>query len=161
MRIIGTGSALPKFVATNQMLSEVMDTSDEWISTRTGIKRRHLLVNQELEEIGVEAIENALKDAGITAKDLDYIICSNTVNEYITPGLGCVLQGHIGATCPSIDINAACAGFLYGMQIAESFIKTGVAKKILIVAAEEPSRIPTWTDRSTSVLFGEIGRAHV
>ena len=103
MRIIGTGSALPKFVATNQMLSEVMDTSDEWISTRTGIKRRHLLVNQELEEIGVEAIENALKDAGITAKDLDYIICSNTVNEYITPGLGCVLQGHIGATCPSIE----------------------------------------------------------
>lgn len=155
MRIIGTGSALPKFVATNQMLSEVMDTSDEWISTRTGIKRRHLLVNQELEEIGVEAIENALKDAGITVKDLDYIICSNTVNEYITPGLGCVLQGHIGATCPSIDINAACAGFLYGMQIAESFIKTGVAKKILIVAAEEPSRIPTWTDRSTSVLFGD------
>ncbi len=155
MKIIGTGSALPKFEATNDMLSQIMDTDDEWISSRTGIKRRHLLSEQDLTEIGVEACMKALDNAGIAAEELDYIICSNTVNEFITPGLGCILQGQIGAKCPCIDINAACSGFLYGMQIANSFIASGVAKKVMVVAAEEPSRIPSWQDRSTCVLFGD------
>ena len=102
-----------------------------------------------------------MADAGINASDLDYIICSNVVNEYITPQLSCIIQGGIGATCPCIDINCACAGFIYALQIAESFYRSGFVKNVLIVSAEEPTRMTDWTDRRTCVLFGDGAGAAV
>ena len=91
----------------------------------------------------------------MTASQLDFIICSNVVNEYVTPQLSCIIQGGIGATCPCIDINCACAGFIYAVEIAESFYKAGRVKNVLVVSAEEPTRMTDWTDRRTCVLFGD------
>lgn len=133
MKIIGTGSVLPKKVVTNDMLSEFMDTSDEWIRTRTGVRSRHVISDERLEDMAIEAAQKALADAGMSASDLDYIICSNVVNEFITPQLSCIIQGGIGASCPCIDINCACAGFIYALEIAESFYKAGRVRNVLIV----------------------------
>ena len=154
MKIIGTGSVLPKKVVTNDMLSEFLDTSDEWIRTRTGVRSRHVISDEKLEDMAIGAAQKALADAGISASDLDYIICSNVVNEFITPQLSCIIQGGIGASCPCIDINCACAGFIYALEIAESFYKAGRVRNVLIVCAEEPTRMADWTDRRTCVLFG-------
>ena len=160
MKIIGTGSVLPKKIVTNDMLSEFLDTSDEWISTRTGVRSRHVISDERLEDMATEAALKALDSAGMKAEDLDYIICSNVVNEYITPQLSCIIQGGIGATCPCIDINCACAGFIYALQIAESFNIAGTARNVLIVCAEEPTRMTDWSDRRTCVLFGDgVGAA--
>lgn len=161
MKIAGTGSALPQKVVTNQMLSEFLDTSDEWISTRTGVKSRRVISCEKLEDLAVEASLKALNDAGLTSDDLDFIICSNVVNEYITPQLSCIVQGHLGATCPCIDINCACAGFVYALQVAESFYKAGKVENVLVVCAEEPTRMTDWNDRSTCVLFGDGAGAAV
>lgn len=161
MNIIGTGSVLPKKTVTNDMLSEFLDTSDEWITTRTGVKSRQVISDERLEDMAIEAARKALNDAGVSASDLDYIICSNVVNEYITPQLSCIIQGGIGAECPCIDINCACAGFIYALEIAESFYKAGRVSKVLIVCAEEPTRMTDWNDRSTCVLFGDGAGAAV
>ena len=161
MKIIGTGSVLPKKVVTNEMLSEFLDTSDEWIYTRTGIKTRHVISDEKLEDMAVEAAKKALDDAGMSAADLDFIICSNVVNEYITPSLSCIIQGGIGATCPCIDINCACAGFIYAVEMAESFYAAGKVKNVLIVCAEEPTRMTSWEDRRVCVLFGDGAGAAV
>lgn len=161
MKISGTGSVLPKKIVTNDMLSEFLDTSDEWIYPRTGVRSRHVISDERLEDMAIEASKKALADAGINASDLDYIICSNVVNEYITPQLSCIIQGGIGATCPCIDINCACAGFIYALQIAESFYRSGFVKNVLIVSAEEPTRMTDWSDRRTCVLFGDGAGAAV
>lgn len=161
MKIIGTGSVLPKKVVTNDMLSEFLDTSDEWISTRTGVRSRHVISDEKLEDMAIGAAQKALADAGMSASDLDYIICSNVVNEFITPQLSCIIQGGIGASCPCIDINCACAGFIYALEIAESFYKAGRVRNVLIVCAEEPTRMADWTDRRTCVLFGDGAGAAV
>lgn len=155
MRISGTGSVLPRKVVTNDMLSQFLDTSDEWIRTRTGVLSRHVISDEKLEDMAVEAAEKALKDAGMTAEDMDFIICSNVVNEYVTPALSCIIQGGIGASCPCMDINCACAGFMYALEMAESFYKAGRVKNVLIVCAEEPTRMADWSDRRTCVLFGD------
>ena len=155
MRISGTGSVLPRKVVTNDMLSQFLDTSDEWIRTRTGVLSRHVISDEKLEDMAVEAAEKALKDAGMTAEDMDFIICSNVVNEYVTPALSCIIQGGIGASCPCMDINCACAGFIYALEMAESFYKAGRVKNVLIVCAEEPTRMADWSDRRTCVLFGD------
>ncbi len=156
MKIIGTGKALPSLSVTNDMLAEFLDTSDNWISTRTGIKERRLLSKDNLLGLTTDASRLALENAGITAADLDYIICSNVANKYVTPALSCILQGEINATCPCIDINGACAGFIYALDIAESFLQTKpYVNNVLVVCAEEPSRFTNWKERSTSVLFGD------
>lgn len=161
MKISGTGSALPKQIVTNEMLSQFLDTSDEWIRTRTGVVSRHVISDEKLEDLAAEAAVYALADAGMKAEELDFIICSNVVNEYVTPQLSCIIQGAIGATCPCIDINCACAGFIHAIEMAESFYKTGRVKNVLIVCAEEPTRMPDWNDRSTCVLFGDGAGAAV
>lgn len=161
MRIIGTGSAMPSLTVTNDMLSEFLDTSDEWISTRTGIKERRIISSESLRELGVAASQRAIQDAGIEATDLDFIICSNVINNFVTPALSCVIQGDIGATCPAVDINAACSGFLYGLSMAESFLATGKGDHILVLCAEEPSRLVSWKERNTCVLFGDGAAAAV
>lgn len=161
MKISGTGSALPRKIVTNDMLAQFLDTSDEWIRTRTGVTSRHVISDEKLEDLAREAAEKALLDAGVRADDLDFIICSNVVNEYITPQLSCILQGAIGATCPCIDINCACAGFIHALEIAESFYKAGKVKNVLVVCAEEPTRMADWNDRRTCVLFGDGAGAAV
>ena len=161
MKIIGTGSAIPKKIVTNDMLSEFLDTSDAWIYPRTGIKYRHVISDEKLEDLAISAAQKALENAGITAQELDFIICSNVVNEYITPSLSCIIQGGIGATCPCLDINCACAGFIYALDIAESHYKAGKVKNVLIVCAEEPTRMTSWKDRNVCVLFGDGAGAAV
>ena len=143
MRIIGTGSARPSKVVTNSMLENFLDTSDEWIVTRTGIHERRVISSENLEDLAATAARNAMENAGITSEDVDFIICSNVVNEYVTPGLGCVIQGMIGATCPTMDINCACTGFIYALDVAEAYLATKKdMRNILIVCAEEPARTP-------------------
>ncbi len=155
MKISGTGSVIPKKIVTNDMLSEILDTSDEWIRTRTGVLSRHVISDERLEDMAAEAARKALDDAGMSSEDMDFIICSNVVNEYITPQLSCIIQGAIGASCPCIDINCACAGFIHALEIAESFYRAGKVKNVLIVCAEEPTRMTDWSDRRTCVLFGD------
>ncbi len=161
MKIKGTGSVLPKKIVTNDMLSEFLDTSDQWIASRTGVRSRKVISDEKLEDMAVEAALLALEDAGMNAGNLDLIICSNVVNEYITPQLSCIIQGGIGASCPCMDINCACAGFLYALDIADSYNKAGKARNVLIVCAEEPTRMTDWTDRRTCVLFGDGAAAVV
>lgn len=161
MKIIGTGSAHPSCQVTNQMLEQFLETTDEWITERTGIKERRVISTEHLEDMAVEAANKALENAGITAQEIDFLICSNVVNEYVTPALSCIIQGKLGAKCPTIDINAACAGFIYAMDMADDKLKAGKAKNILIVCAEEPSRMVSWQNRSTSVLFGDGAGAAV
>ena len=161
MKISGTGSALPKMVVTNDMLAQFLDTSDEWIKTRTGVSSRYVISDEMLEDLAAEAARKALNDAGITAEELDFIICSNVVNEYVTPQLSCIIQGAIGAACPCIDINCACAGFIHAIEIAEAFYKADRVRNVLIVCAEEPTRMTDWNDRRTCVLFGDGAGAAV
>ena len=161
MKIAGTGSALPRKVVTNDMLSQFLDTSDEWIRTRTGVVSRNVISDEKLEDLAIEAAQNALENAGMTADELDFIICSNVVNEYVTPQLSCIIQGGIGASCPCIDVNCACAGFIYAVEIAESFYQAGRVKNVLVVSAEEPTRMTDWADRRTCVLFGDGAGAAV
>ena len=161
MKISGTGSALPKKVVTNDMLAQFLDTSDEWIKTRTGVSSRFVISDEKLEDLAAEAAIKALEDAEIKAEELDFIICSNVVNEYITPQLSCIVQGAVGAHCPCIDINCACAGFIHAIEIAESFYQAGKVRNVLIVCAEEPTRMTDWADRRTCVLFGDGAGAAV
>ena len=161
MKIAGTGSELPKKIVTNDMLSEFLDTSDEWIRARTGVVSRHVISDERLEDLAIEAAKKALENASMDASELDFIICSNVVNEYVTPQLSCIIQGGIGASCPCIDINCACAGFIYAVEIAESFYKAGKVKNVLVVSAEEPTRMTDWSDRRTCVLFGDGAGAAV
>lgn len=161
MRIIGTGSAHPKRTLTNDELSQMMDTSDAWIRERTGICMRQVITDELLEDLAAEAAQKALDNAGIEAKYLDYIICSNVVNEYVTPSIASIVEGRIGAMCPCVDLNAACSGFIYAIDFAEALLKSGRAAHILVMAAEEPTRMVDWNDRSTCVLFGDGAGAMV
>ena len=155
MRIIGTGSAYPKRTLTNDDLSRMMDTSDEWIRERTGIRTRQVITDENLEDLAAEAAQKALDDAGIKAVELDYIICSNVAFEYVTPTVASIVEGKIEASCPCVDLNAACSGFIYAIDFAEALLQTGRATNILVMAAEEPTRMVDWSDRATCVLFGD------
>jgi len=161
MKIIGTGSALPSLAVTNDMLSVFLDTNDEWISTRTGIKQRRIISDDSLKELATKASLQAIEDAGLTSKEIDFILCSNTVNNFVVPAFSCIIQGEIEANCPCMDLNVACSGFLYALYLAESLITTGKAKNILVLCAEEPSRMVNWRDRNTCVLFGDGAAAVV
>lgn len=161
MKITGTGRALPSRVVTNQMISEIVDTNDNWITTRTGIKERRVISTERLEDLAIDAANKALKSSGLEAKDLDFIICANVVNEFVTPALSCIIQGAVGADCPCIDLNGACVGFIYALDMAETYYKSGKVKNVLIVAAEEPTRMVDWGDRTACCLFGDGAGAAV
>lgn len=158
MKIIGTGSALPKKVVTNDMLSEFLDTSDEWITTRTGIKTRHIITDERFEDLATEAAARAIDSAGLCPDDIDYIICSNVSNLYVTPHLSSIIMGNLGMKgplCPTMDVNVACLGFVQSLDLSDALLATGRARNILLVAAEECTRFCDWTDRNCSVLFGD------
>ena len=160
MKIIGTGSALPKRSVDNNELSTFLETSDEWIFTRTGISSRRVLTDETMEDLTACAAQKALAQANLTAADVDYIICSTTYSPFITPALATVVQGIIQAQCPSIDINGACAGFIYALELANGLLQSG-KNNILIVCAESNTRMTDWTDRSTCVLFGDAAAAAI
>lgn len=157
IRIIGTGSYLPKKVADNHFLSTIVDTDDEWIRQRTGIKERHLSNGKEgTTYMATHAAEAALENAGITADELDMIIVATVSADTYVPSTSCQVQGTIGAiraTC--FDLNAACSGFLFAMNTAYAYIEMGMAKTILIIGAETLSREVDWSDRSSCILFGD------
>ncbi len=154
-KILGTGHCLPEKVITNDDLAKIMDTSDEWISKRTGIRRRHVITTETTSQLGAEASRRALEMAGVNPAELDLIIGTTATNENIVPGLACSVQKEIGATCPAFDISSACSGFVVAMDVMASFFKSGRVKKALIVSAEHMTRFVDWTDRSTCVLFGD------
>ena len=123
--ILGTGSALPKRSVSNDELSEFLDTSDEWIFTRTGIKSRHVCTTESLDDLAVAASERALQVSGIDASQLDLIVCSTTTGDHLVPAEACAVAERLGATCPAFDVSAACAGFVFALDVAEGYIARG------------------------------------
>ncbi|HET6632362.1 MAG TPA: beta-ketoacyl-ACP synthase III [Rhodanobacteraceae bacterium] len=156
-RIIGTGSYLPERVVTNEELAELVDTSDEWIRTRTGIaERRRAAEGETTGDLAFHAATRALEAAGVEAGEIDLLVLGTTTPDIIFPATACLLQHRLGANgCAAFDVNAACSGFMYAMGTADSFIRAGKAKKALVVGAETLSRMVDWSDRSTCVLFGD------
>ncbi len=154
-RIVGTGSYLPPTVVTNADLSKTIDTSDEWITSRTGIKERRKVTNETTCDLAVIATNNALDMAGIAPSELDLIILATTTPDKIFPATATMLQNAIGANCPAFDLQSVCAGFVFALTTAEQYIKTGAANKVLVVGSETLSRIVDWNDRSTAILFGD------
>jgi len=159
--IIGTGSSYPEKVVTNDDLATFLDTSDEWIRTRTGVRERRVCTDENINDLAVVSAEKALKDANIVAEDLDLIICATLGGDFVTPSTACYIQKQIGAKCPSFDINAACSGFIYALDIAEGYFLRDRTKNVLITVAENMSGLLNWEDRATAVLFGDAAASVV
>lgn len=159
VRVIGTGSHLPDRCLTNDDLSAMVDTSDAWIRERTGIRQRHIAAPGETtSDLAVRAAEQALAAAGLTADDLDMILVATTTPDLIFPATATIVQRKLGAhrrMIPAFDIQAVCSGFIYALSVADSFIRTGAARRVLVIGAETMSRILDWSDRGTCVLFGD------
>jgi 3-oxoacyl-[acyl-carrier-protein] synthase-3 len=156
-RIAGTGSYLPEKVLTNADLEKLVDTSDEWIVSRSGIRERHLIGDgQTTSDMAVEAAKLALEAAGVGADQLDMIIVGTTTPDVIFPSTACLVQNRLGALgCAAFDVNAACSGFLFALAVADKFIRTGSATTVLVIGAEALTRMLDWSDRNTCVLFGD------
>ncbi len=156
-KIIGTGSYLPERVVTNQDLEKIVDTNDEWIVSRTGIRERHYAADdQNASDLALIACQRAMQAAGVTARDIDLIIVGTSTPDMVFPATACILQDKLGINQGfAFDIQAVCAGFVYGLATADKFIRSGSAKCALVVGAEVFSRIMNWQDRSTCVLFGD------
>lgn len=130
-RITGTGKFVPEYILTNEEISTMVDTSDEWIRKRSGIHERHVCTTETITDICVGAAKNALENANITAQQLDLIICATLRGEYITPSQACVVQKELGASCPAFDINGACSGFMYALDVAAGFLRGTECKECL------------------------------
>ena len=162
IKIRGTGSAVPKLRVTNDDLSKLMDTSDEWIRSRTGIGARHLAVEETTTGLAVAAAKEALKDAGMTAEELDLIIAATVTADKFLPNLSCEVQSALGAeNAVAFDLNAACSGFLFALNTVQMYLENGIYKKALVIGAETLSKIMDWNDRGTCVLFGDGAGAAV
>ncbi len=162
-RITGTGSYAPKKVITNHDLEKLVDTSDEWILERTGIRERRIAEkDQTTSDLAYEASRKALKAAGIGAEDLDLILLATMTPDMILPSTSCTLQEKLGARkAAAFDLYAACSGFIYGMSVANAFITSGMYKNVLLVGAEILSRFTDWEDRTTCIIFGDGAGAAV
>ncbi len=156
-RIAGIGSYLPDKVLSNKDLEGMMDTSDEWIQERTGIKRRHIAADDETtSSLGLMAARRAMEMAGVPADDLDLIVVGTCTPDKVIPATACIIQRQLGAKrCPAVDINAACSGFIYGLDYANRYLRTGGGRRALVIGVETLSRITNWDDRTTAVLFGD------
>ena len=163
IKITGTGFYVPDKVLTNLDLEKIVDTSDEWITTRTGIKERRIASDdQATSDLSIEASRMALENAGLKAKDIDLIIVATSSPDTILPSTGCWVQKGLGAgNIPAFDISAGCTGWIYGMIVAEGLILNGAHKRILLIGSEVLTRITNWKDRNTCVLFGDAGSAVV
>ena len=156
-RIAGTGSYLPEKILTNAELERMVDTTDEWIVARTGIKQRHIAAEDEFtSDLALKAAERAIEDAGIDRHQIDLIIVATTTPDRIFPSTACLLQHKLAiAGCPAFDMQAVCSGFVYALATADQFIKSGAAKCALVVGAETISRITDYTDRGNCILWGD------
>ena len=156
-KIIGVGSYLPKNILTNKDLEESLDTTDEWITSRTGIKQRHIVSkNEDTSDLALEASLMAIRDSGIDKDDIDLIIVATTTPDKVFPSTACILQAKLKIKeCPAFDIQAVCSGFIYALSIADNFIKTNSAKNILVVGADSMSKITDYKDRSNAILWGD------
>jgi len=156
-RIIGTGGYLPAKVVSNHELAESVDTSDEWIRTRTGISQRHIAADDEFTvDLAEVAARRAMEAAGVSSGDIDLIVVATTTADQVFPSTACLLQSRLDIHgCPAFDVQAVCTGFVYALSVADQFLKTGMCGSALVVGAETFSRILNWNDRNTSVLFGD------
>ena len=156
-RILGTGSYLPARVLTNAELERMVETTDQWIVERTGIRERHIVADDETSStMGIEAARRALAAAGVDAQQIDLIVVATTTPDLVFPSTACLIQERLGIReCPAFDVQAVCTGFVYALAIAEKFIRTGSARNALVIGSEVLSRIIDWKDRSTCVLFGD------
>ncbi len=156
-KIIGVGSFLPKKVLTNEDLEKTLDTTDEWIISRTGIKERRIVGPDELtSDLAFEAAKNAINNAKINANEIDLIIVATTTPDKIFPSVACNVQTKLGIkNCPAFDIQAVCSGFIYALSVADNFIKTNSAKNILVIGADSMSKITDYSDRSNAILWGD------
>ena len=156
-KIKGCGSYLPKKVLTNADLESTLDTTDEWITTRTGIKKRHIIAEDEFtSDLAYEAAKIAISDANIQLSEIDLILVATTTPDKIFPSTACILQKKLGIDeCAAFDIQAVCSGFIYALSVADKFIKTGSAKNVLVVGADAMSKITDYSDRSNAILWGD------
>jgi len=156
-RIAGTGKYLPERILTNADLERMVETTDEWIRTRTGIENRHIAADNEFtSDLACKAGRAAIEAAGLTPSDIDLVLVGTTTPDLIFPNVACLVQDKLGIkSCPAFSVEAACSGFLYGLVVADQFIRLGQARRALVIGAETMSRIMDWTDRETCVLFGD------
>jgi len=161
LKITGIGKGIPERSVTNDELAEFLDTDDEWIVSRTGIKSRYICTHESLTGLSAAASKSALENAELSADDIDLIICATITGDFRTPSLACSVAEQIGTKCPAFDINAACAGFVYALEIASTYLAVGKAKNILIICAEMMSSLVDWNNRNTCVLFGDGAAACV
>ena len=161
-RIIGTGSAVPEQIVTNEDLSKIVETSDEWISSRSGIKERRVAKEETTTSLAILAGKRALENAGVTAEEIEVIIVATCTPDYFFPNTACQVQEAIGAKyAVAFELSAACSGFLFALSTAQAYIKGGIYQKALIIGAETMSKMIDWSDRSTCVLFGDGAGAAV
>ncbi|HKL78976.1 MAG TPA: beta-ketoacyl-ACP synthase III [Mobilitalea sp.] len=154
--IIGTGSYTPSNIITNDNLAEFLETNDEWISSRTGIKERRISTGENTSDLAYQAAIRALEAAKMDSKNIDLIICATITPDSFMPSVACIIQDKLGATnAAAFDLTAACTGLIYAIVIADQFIRSGMYKNILLVGAETISKVLDWEDRSTCVLFGD------
>ncbi|MCL2847415.1 MAG: ketoacyl-ACP synthase III [Firmicutes bacterium] len=154
-QILGTGSSLPKLKVTNDDLAKKMDTSDEWIVSKTGIKSRNILSDETITDLAVEASIKAIKDAKVDVSEIDLIVSATLVGDTITPSMSCLIAEKLGVSCPAFDINAACSGFVYALDVVAGYFARKKVKKVLVLGAERLSHHIDWSDRATCVLFGD------
>lgn len=154
-KVLATGSCVPEKTVTNDFLSTIVDTSDEWITQRVGVKERHICADETLGEIAAKAAMNALEQGGVSPEELDLIIVSTVSPERMCPTVAGEVQQRIGASCPAFDMNSACSGFIFALDTAAGFFARGSVKKALVIGAEKISRIINWEDRNTCVIFGD------
>tara|TARA_B100000470_G_C19757036_1_gene376481 strand:- start:240 stop:1184 length:945 start_codon:yes stop_codon:yes gene_type:complete len=154
-RITGTGSYLPPKIVTNFDLEKTLNTSDDWITARTGIKERRIVTDENTCDLALEASLNALSMAELNPEDIDLIILATTTPDKIFPATATILQDRLGASCPAFDLQAVCAGFVFALTTAQQYIENGSAKNILVVGSETMSKIVDWSDRSTAILFAD------
>ncbi|MBE7013465.1 MAG: ketoacyl-ACP synthase III [Ruminococcaceae bacterium] len=160
IRILGTGSYVPEKIVTNDDLAKLVDTSDEWIMQRVGVKERHVSEGETAADMAAKAAERAIESAGLKGEDIDLIIAASISGETLSPTVAGMVQKKIGATCPAFDVNSACSGFLFALDTAVSYMMRGY-KNILVIGAERLSKLVDWTDRSTCVIFGDGAGAFV
>ena len=154
--IMGTGSYVPERILTNNDLAKIVDTNDEWITTRTGIRERRIASDDEAtSDLAFKAAEKAIIDAGIDKNEIELIIVATMTQDHLTPSTAALVQDKLGINAAAVDVSAACTGFIYGFTAGYSFIKAGIYKKVLVIGAETMSRVTDWEDRGTCILFGD------
>ena len=160
-KVIGTGSYVPEFTLSNNDLANMVETSDEWITQRVGVKIRHISTGEGSADFAYEAAKRALEMSGTLPKDLDLIIVATFTGETLVPTVAGTVQMKLGATCPAFDLNTACSGFIFALDVASGYFARGKVKKALIIGSERLSKIIDWTDRNTCVIFGDGAGAAV